>query len=432
MLGSQIFNAVMTALFLVCYAYQLFYIPVSLFGRVLDRRKKWDILVQDTNMAVGSDSSGNKVAVLICARNEEEVIGELIKSIRQQDYPAELIKIFVAADNCTDKTADIARAHGAYVWERFSSDKIGKGYALQFLLEKIDLAIGLDSFDSFLVLDADNLLEENFITEISKTFASGYDIVTSYRNSKNYGDNWISAGYSLWFLRESRFLNDARMRLGTSCAVSGTGFMFSREVLRACDGWNFHLLTEDIEFSVKNILDGRKIGYCRTAVLYDEQPVTLKQSWHQRLRWAKGYLQVFGKYGKELVSGIGRSEFACFDMTMAIMPAILLTLVGSIVNYFTTMAALAAGESATVIAMAAVSNILRVYGGLWLIGAITTVSEWRSIHASTAQKIIYSFTFPLFMLTYIPISITAIFRRVEWKPITHKKAVNLAQLRRNA
>lgn len=432
MLGSQILNAVMTALFLVCYAYQLFYIPVSLFGRILDRRKKWDILKKETVASAERDGSRTKVAILICARNEQNVIGELISNIKLQDHPSELTRIFVAADNCTDKTADIARSQGAYVWERFSSEQVGKGYALQFLLEKIDLSIGLDSFDSFLVLDADNLLEENFISEICKTYASGYDIVTSYRNSKNYGDNWISAGYSLWFLRESRFLNEARMRLGTSCAVSGTGFMFSREVLSACGGWRFHLLTEDIEFSVKNIIEGRKIGYCRSAVLYDEQPVTLKQSWHQRLRWAKGYLQVFGKHGKELVSGIGKSDFACFDMTMAIMPAILLTLVGTIVNYVTSIAALLAGEAAEILIAAALANMLRIYGGLWLIGALTTISEWRSIHASTFKKILYTFTFPLFMLTYIPISITAIFRRVEWKPITHKKSVSLAQIRRNA
>lgn len=432
MFGFNVFNAVMTVLFLVCYAYQLYYIPVSLIGRTLDNRKKWDILEHDYFSDSNKASSKTRVAVLICARNEQDVLGELLESIKQQDRPNELTKIFVVADNCTDKTADLARSQGVYVWERFSNERIGKGYALQFLLEKIDLSIGLDSFDAFLVLDADNLLEENFISEICKTFVSGYDIVTSYRNSKNYGDNWISAGYSLWFLRESRFLNEARMRLGTSCAVSGTGFMFSREVIRACGGWRFHLLTEDIEFSVKNIIEGRKIGYCRTAVLYDEQPVTIKQSWHQRLRWAKGYLQVFGKYGKKLISGIKNYDFSCFDMTMAIMPAILLTIAGTVVNYISSMAALAAGQAVEKLIAATLINLLRIYGGLWIIGAITTVSEWKNIHTPNIKKILYSFTFPLFMLTYVPISITAIFRRVEWKPIVHKKSISLAQIRKNA
>lgn len=114
---------------------------------------------------------------------------------------------------------------------------------------------------------------------MNETFSDGYRIITSYRNSKNYGDNWISAGYALWFLREAKYLNNARYLLGTSCAVSGTGFMFSREILKSCGGWPFHLLVEDIEFTIHNIVSGEKVGYCPRAVLYDEQPTKFSQSW---------------------------------------------------------------------------------------------------------------------------------------------------------
>ena len=119
------------------------------------------------------------------------------------------------------------------------------------------------------------------------TFSQGYDIITCYRNSKNYGDNWISAGYGLWFLRESRYLNLARMRLGSSCGVSGTGFLFSAAVLALQGGgWPFHLLTEDIEFTIDHVVRGVRIGYCPEAIVYDEQPVSFRQSWAQRLRWS--------------------------------------------------------------------------------------------------------------------------------------------------
>lgn len=134
-------------------------------------------------------------------------------------------------------------------------------------------------YDAYLVLDADNILDPNFISEIEKVYSSGYEIVTCYRNSKNYGDNWISAGYALWFLREAQYLNNARMRLGSSCAVSGTGFLFSDGVLEACGGWNFFLLTEDIEFTIDNVVRGEKVGYAAGAVLYDEQPTSFAQSW---------------------------------------------------------------------------------------------------------------------------------------------------------
>ena len=111
------------------------------------------------------------------------------------------------------------------------------------------------------------MLDCHFVEAMNRTFTDGYEVVTSYRNSKNYGENWISAGYALWFIRESRYLNNSRMLMGTSCAISGTGFLFSRKVIESTNGWVFHLLTEDIEFSVYHILQGRTIGFCADAVL---------------------------------------------------------------------------------------------------------------------------------------------------------------------
>ncbi len=113
-------------------------------------------------------------------------------------------------------------------------------------------------YDAYLVFDADNLVAPDYIQEINKTFSTGYDIVTSYRNTKNYGDNWISAGYGLWFLREAQYLNRPRASIGASCGVSGTGFLFSARILQKCGGWHFFSLTEDIEFTAHNIVNGEK------------------------------------------------------------------------------------------------------------------------------------------------------------------------------
>ena len=70
-----------------------------------------------------------------------------------------------------------------------------------------------------------------------------------------------------------------------------------------------------------------------------------------------------------------------------------------------------------------------MYGLLFMIGAITTVSEWRAIHTTTLKKIFYMFTFPLFMFTYIPISVTSLFHNAGWKPITHR--VSAKQFKRS-
>ena len=181
---------------MACYAYQAVYLVAAL----LKKQK------------VFKAKKLHRYGVLIAARNEEAVIAQLIRSVRAQKYPEELIDIFVVADNCTDNTAQAAREAGAVVYERHNTYAVGKGYALRFLLENIFKNFGEYAYDGFFVFDADNILDENFISEMNNVFDNGYKVVTSYCNSKSFGDNWISAGYSIFFLREAACqLNRARI-----------------------------------------------------------------------------------------------------------------------------------------------------------------------------------------------------------------------------
>lgn len=250
-------NFVIAVIFFVCYTYQFLYIPVPWLRKARPHGPAKD----------------NRYAVLICARNEQRVIGDLIASLRGQTYSQSLLSIFVLADNCTDDTAMVARVAGANVYERFNQVQVGKGYALQELLEHLEQDYP-QGFDGYFVFDADNILAPNYVEAMNRTFSDGHDIVTSFRNSKNYGDNWISAGYALW--------------------------------------------------SVGQML-------------------------------------------------------------------------------------------------------LNMYLTLFVLGAITTVTEWKRIHTKAVKKALYAFTFPLFMFTYIPISFAALFSKGEWKPIEHR--VSAASLR---
>ena len=409
----KLINFIIATVFFVCYSYQFAYILVP----YLKKEKPHKPVTE------------HSYAVLISARNEELVIGNLLDSISAQDYPSSLVRMFVVADNCTDKTAKVARAHGAIVYERFNDKLVGKGYALEYLLDRIGEEYG-DVFDAYMVFDADNLLSEDYISRMNETFSDGYRIITSYRNSKNYGDNWISAGYALWFLREAKYLNNARYLLGTSCAVSGTGFMFSREILKSCGGWPFHLLVEDIEFTIHNIVSGEKVGYCPRAVLYDEQPTKFSQSWKQRMRWARGYIQILRKYGGRLLHGIfAKRSFSCFDMTMNIAPAVILSFLGIIINVGAAVYSVLNGGGTDVLLQSFGQLILNTCLMMFIIGAITTISEWKNIYCSTPKKILYAFTFPLFMLTYLPICIVALFRPVKWEPIVHDRVRTLREVR---
>ena len=402
-------------LFLAFYAYQLLYIPVSLAPR---KRKAGEVPLR-------------RYAILISARNEEAVIAQLLDSISRQDYPADLVVPFVVADNCTDATARVARDAGAVVYERFDQRNVGKGYALNFLLQQIQDAWGDEYFDGYFVFDADNLLQSDYITRMNEVFGEKYQIVTSYRNSKNFGDNWISAGYALWFLRDAAFLNYPRSRLGISCVVAGTGFLFSREIMLRCGGWPFHTLTEDTEFTVHSIIQGERIGYCGAAEIFDEQPTRLSQSWRQRLRWAKGYLQVLRKDGGRLAAGIfSKNGPSCFDMLMSILPAMVLTFCSVLFGSAATVLQLILGKNILPILVAFAASFAVPYLLLLLVGIITTATQWHSIRATAFKKVLYTFTFPLFMLTYIPISIAAIFSpKVEWKPIEHKVAVSISEMK---
>ena len=119
-------------------------------------------------------------------------------------------------------------------------------------------------------------------------------------------------------------------------------------------------------------------------------------------------------------------------MTMNIMPAVVLSVFCAMVNGLASLMAILSGESLLPVALSLLESIFNMYLTLFGIGAITTVSEWKQIHTSPVKKIFYAFTFPLFMFTYIPISVAAIFMKVEWKPIEHKIKTSAAELKRSA
>ena len=409
------FNLCIFAFLTFLYFYQFLYIVLALFGE-----KRKDHFNKDAKKQ-------HRFAILISARNEGFVISNLIQSIKQQNYPLELIDVFVVADNCIDNTAEISRKAGAIVYERFDDKLIGKGYALDYVFGCISKDYGsVEVYDGYFIFDADNIIDKNYVYEMNKVFDSGYRVITSYRNSKNYDTNWITAGYSLWFLREAKFLNNPRMMLNTSCTVSGTGYLVSSEIIKKNKGWKYYLLTEDVEFSAANIIEGEKIGYCEKAILYDEQPTTFSQSWSQRIRWTKGFYQVMFKYGIVLIGTIFKKKersTSCYDMLMMLVPATLLSLICIPINLLFLGYELSKPMMISYLVPYVINSMafsfISSYILLFSMGIITTITEWQQIHCSSIKKILYLFSFPIFVFTYIPISIVALFKNVKWTPIAH-------------
>lgn len=395
----------------ICYFYQIAYLILPFFLKPKPHKPP----------------KATRYAILIAARNEEAVLPHLLESIRQQDYPTSLITAYVVADNCTDRTAELAKAHGARVFSRFDTQKIGKGYALNYLLAQIRQAGELEDHDAFLIFDADNLLSPDYITNINRVCSDGYPAFCGYRNTKNFGSNWLSSGYGLWYLHDSTHLNRSRMLIGTTCAVNGTGFGFTRELLERMGGWNFFTLTEDIEFSAWCATRGIQIGYCHDAVLYDEQPTSFRVSVRQRTRWVQGGLQVSVRYARDLLWGIfrgGRTAYASFETATLSMWGYGM----SILSFGSTLLVTFLTERWLGLAQAVLVALLGAYASLFAIGALTMLTEHRRIRANRRQKLISLLLFPIFMMSYAPIALAAPFRKFQWQPIAHTCAISAGQL----
>ncbi|MBQ2307904.1 MAG: glycosyltransferase [Clostridia bacterium] len=378
----------------------------------------------------------HKYAILIAARNESAVIANLLDSIKKQDYPGS-VTTFVVADNCTDNTAEIVRNCGALCYERFDPDHRTKGYALQFLFDSIWRDYGRDAFEGYFVFDADNLLKSDYISRMNDAFDAGEKIVTSYRNTKNFDDNWISASYALHWMRTIRTTNRGTSWLRLTTRLQGTGMLFASETLPA-EGWIYTSLTEDRAFSADAVVNGYRISYQNTAEFYDEQPVQFRQVMRQRIRWAKGHIQAFFESGGKLFVNIFKppyslQNFCSYDMLLTIYPR-------SLFSFFRKLLVFILRVLLIVLAGFAWGPLWGIIGGMGL----NLLSYWAGGMGTALYVMIFEhqhvpklkwyralwhiLMFPVFDKIGSVSTIIALFMKVEWKPIYHKKDVNIDDL----
>ncbi len=365
----------------------------------------------------------HRFMAIIPAHNEEAVVENLIESLKNQTYNKDLYDIYVIADNCTDNTAKIARNAGAIVYERFDETKKTKGYALNWFLQQ---KIKEDApYDAFFVFDADNIVDKNFITNMNKKLCQGEDVVQGYRDIKNPSDNWITAGYAIFYWQMHRFYHLARYNLGLSPLLNGTGFMVKFDVIKP-QGWDTETLTEDIEFSLKRIIKGKKLGWATDAIVYDEQPTGFKQSWSQRSRWTVGHIQCIKKYTKDLaIAAKENKKMINFDG--------LLYIVGSIPMFIITMLLLFTNfvmyNSQSITTAELIKNLIFYLVPTFVlpifVGMFAMWLDGRKIKPMAKGLLCY----PLFLLTWIFINFKCLFiRNTSWEKINHVRSIKISDV----
>ena len=352
--------------------------------------------------------------MVVAAHNEEVVIGSLIESMLQINYPKELYDVFVIADNCTDETAKKAKEAGAIVYERFDEEHKTKGYALNwFLQQKIEEDA---PYDAFCIFDADNIVDVNFLKAMNKKLCQGEDVVQGYRDIKNPSDSWVSAGYAIFYWTMNRFYHLARYNLGLSPLINGTGFMVKFDVVKP-EGWNTKTLTEDIEFSLKRIIAGKKLGWATDAIVYDEQPVGFKQSWSQRSRWTVGHIQCLKEYTKPLAVAVKDNKTIMnFDGLLYMLgsiPMFVLTLVLLILNF---VIYLTNGMSTAELLWNAVRYLVPTFLLPIFTGIMIMLIDKKPIKPMIKGLLLY----PLFLGSWLLINFKCLFKRnTKWEKIEH-------------
>ena len=350
-----------------------------------------------------------RFAVVIAARNEETVIGNLIYSLLNQDYPAELLDVYVGPINCTYFTDAAAAAAGAKILHCLGPVS-SKGDALHQAFAQL-MPLG---YDAFLVFDADNVLEPDYLARMNDAFASGAMVCKSQTRAGNPSASAVAGCYGLYNVCFELIWNRPRAACGLSAKLVGTGFGFRREVLERLGGWNTSTIAEDAEFAAQCAKAGIRVSWVPDAVNYDEEPTSFRVSLRQRYRWCSGVMQVAKQnVGKLWLSGVPRPMLR-LDMTMFMLAPFTQAVSGLLLAASVAAGILNGSAAAAIAALCGLG--LYCVGGMAL-GVVLCVLGGYALQGMT-KSILF---FPVFMASWLPLQIVSLFRdNTQWRQVTHQ------------
>lgn len=390
--------------------YTLYYFILAVFG-MWHKREKINI------------EPKHKFAVMVCAHNEEAVIGPLVENLKILDYPTELYDIFVVADNCKDSTARIAAEAGAQVFERFNQQEIGKGYAMGWMFDKI---FAMEKqYDAVVIFDADNLVHPDFLLEMNNHLEKGEKVIQGYLNAKNPEDTWVAGTFAIAFWMVNHMWHLGKYNIGLSTALGGTGMCIDIEVLKKY-GWECDGLTEDMEFSLKVLTHGIRTCWAHDAIVYDEKPLGFMQSWRQRKRWAQGHFECAERYIPKLFTeGVSKGSIMILDGIMQISQPyfLLLSTFYLIMTYLNAWVPIYTNIIYQILPIT-VWTIVGV--GQYLFPLIVLAQ------IKVPPKVwLYYLLYPLFMYSWIPVTFLGFLDRHDkvWVHTQHTRGVSMGEIK---
>jgi 1,2-diacylglycerol 3-beta-glucosyltransferase len=310
--------------------------------------------------------------VLVPAHNEEKVIGRTLASVAALDYPPEQFEVIVVADNCDDATADVVRATGTRVIERRDPDRRGKGYALAWALETLDL-----KHDAVVIIDADCVASGNLLAEFDRGLEAGAEAMqASYLDADASASNSAALRHAALLLY-NHLRPLGKERLGLSVGLGGTGMCFSSSLLRRRP-WRAFSFAEDREYHVMLVDAGTRVRFIAEAEVRSPMTVSGAQARSQSARWDSGRLRLGLKYGPRLVArGIRTRDRVALEVGIdPLLPPQSLLLAMNLAG-----AALALASRRKPPVMMAMASLAAqssfVVGGLVSVGA--TADAWRGL-----------------------------------------------------
>jgi 1,2-diacylglycerol 3-beta-glucosyltransferase len=222
--------------------------------------------------------------VVVPAHDEEAGISGTVASLLAVEYPRELFRVLVIADNCMDGTAERAAIAGAQVMVRNDPEHRGKGYALAHGFAR---SLAENFADAVVVVDADTVVSSNLLSAFAGRFETGAAAVQADYGVRNSRSSWRTRIMTIALATFHGVRSLARERLGLSCGLRGNGMGFSRAVLRA-NPYRAFSIVEDLEYGLQLGYAGIRVQYVHEARVLGQMVVAEQASRSQRGRWERG------------------------------------------------------------------------------------------------------------------------------------------------